>query len=129
VTRAELDTLPLALRNFAALANLTPGIAGVGGGGIQAAGQTTGSNSYLVDGASNDDTRVATQRGGFSLEAVREFAVMANHFSAEYGMASGAIVSVVTRSGTNNFQGRIFAFHGDRAESVFESAGFGKGAL
>lgn len=115
VTRAELDTLPLAGRNFAALANLTPGIAGVGGGGIQAAGQTTRSNSYLVDGASNDDTLVATQRGGFSLEAVREFAVMANQFSAEYGMASGAIVSVVTRSGTNSFQGRVFAFHRDDA--------------
>jgi Carboxypeptidase regulatory-like domain/TonB dependent receptor-like, beta-barrel len=115
ITRDELDTLPLSGRNFAALANLTPGIAGVGGGGVQASGQTTRSNSYLVDGASNDDTLVASQRGGFSLEAVREFAVMANQFSAEYGMASGAIVSVVTRSGTNTFQGRVFAFHRDDA--------------
>ncbi len=115
VTRAELDSLPLAGRNFATLANLTPGIAGVGGGGVQAAGQTTRSNSYLVDGASNDDTLVASQRGGFSLEAVREFAVMANQFSAEYGLASGAIVSVVTRSGTNTFQGRVFGFHRDDA--------------
>jgi Carboxypeptidase regulatory-like domain/TonB dependent receptor len=130
VTRAELDSLPLAGRNFAALANLTPGIAGVGGGGIQAAGQTTRSNSYLVDGASNDDTIVASQRGGFSLEAVREFAVMANQFSAEYGMASGAIVSVITRSGTNTFQGRIFGFHRDDtfdAQNPFSKAqGSGK---
>lgn len=115
VSRTELDSLPLAGRNFATLANLTPGIAGVGGGGVNASGQTTRSNSYLVDGASNDDTIVASQRGGFSLEAVREFAVMANQFSAEYGMASGAIVSVITRSGTNTFQGRVFAFHRDDA--------------
>jgi hypothetical protein len=115
VTRHELDSLPLIGRNFAGLANLTPGIAGVGGGGVNAAGQTTRSNSYLVDGASNDDTIVATQRGGFSLEAVREFVVLSNQFTAEYGMASGAIVSVVTRSGTNDPQGRVFLFHRDDA--------------
>lgn len=113
ITREELDTLPLVGRNFANLATLSPGIAGVGGGGVNAAGQTTRSNSYLIDGASNDDTTVATQRGGFSLEAVREFAVISNQFSAEYGMAAGAIVSVITRSGTNDLQGRLFAFHRD----------------
>lgn len=115
VTRSELDTLPLAGRNFQGLATLSPGVAGVGtpGGGVSAGGQTTRSNSFLIDGASNDDTTVATQRGGFSLEAVREFAVMTNQFSAEYGMASGAIVSVVTRSGTNDLQGRGFLFHRD----------------
>lgn len=113
VTRESLDNLPLAGRNFSNLATLSPGIAGVGGGGINSGGQTTRSNSFLIDGASNDDTLVATQRGGFSLEAVREFAVMSNQFSAEYGMASGAIVSVVTRSGTNEFKGRGFIFHRD----------------
>ncbi len=113
VRRESLDNLPLAGRNFSNLATLSPGIAGVGGGGINSGGQTTRSNSFLIDGASNDDTLVATQRGGFSLEAVREFAVMSNQFSAEYGMASGAIVSVVTRSGTNEFRGRGFIFHRD----------------
>lgn len=117
ISRAELDNMPIAGRNFANLATLTPGIAGVGSGNnpVQSAGQTTRSNSFLIDGASNDDTTVATQRGGFSLEAVREFVVIANQFSAEYGMASGAIVSVVTRSGTNDMQGRLFAFHRDDA--------------
>ena len=113
ITRTDLDTLPLAGRNFANLATLSPGVAGVGGGGVSAGGQTTRSNSFIIDGTSNDDTVVNTQRGGFSLEAVREFAVITNQFSAEYGMASGAIVSVITRSGTNNLQGRVFAFHRD----------------
>ena len=115
ITRTELDTLPLSGRNFSSLAAMSPGVAMVGNtnNNVLAAGQTNRSNSFLIDGTSNDDTTVATSRGGFSLEAVREFAVMANQFSAEYGMASGAIVSVVTRSGTNDMQGRLFLFHRD----------------
>jgi hypothetical protein len=115
VARAELDSLPLAGRNFAGLTTLSAGITGVGGGGTTASGQTDRSNSYMVDGVSNDQVVTAGQRGGFSLEAVREFAVMANQFSAEFGQASGAIVSVVTRSGTNDLKGRVFAFHRDDA--------------
>ena len=115
ITRTELDTLPLNGRNFSNLAAMSPGVAMVGNSNnnVLAAGQTNRSNSFLIDGTSNDDTTVATSRGGFSLEAVREFAVMANQFNAEYGMASGAIVSVVTRSGTNDLQGRVFLFHRD----------------
>lgn len=115
VSRSELDSLPLIGRNFAGLTTLSPGITGVGGGGVTASGQTDRSNSFMVDGVSNDQVVTAGQRGGFSLEAVREFAVMANQFSAEFGQASGAIVSVITRSGTNDLQGRAFAFHRDDA--------------
>ena len=89
---------------------MTPGVTGVGGGGVNTAGQLNRNNSYLVDGVSNDDTIVSSSRGGFSLEAVREYVVLANQFSAEYGVSSGAIVSVVTRSGTNKNEGRAFYF-------------------
>jgi Carboxypeptidase regulatory-like domain/TonB dependent receptor len=130
VTRTQLDSLPLAGRNFAGLATLAPGIAGVGGGGVNAAGQTTRSNTYMVDGVSNDQIVTAGQRGGFSLEAVREFVVMSNQFSAEFGLAAGAVVSVVTRSGTNQLQGRGFVFHRDDsfdAQNPFSKAqGSGK---
>ena len=110
VTRKDLDSLPLVTRNFLDLANMTPGVTGVGGGGVNTAGQLNRNNSYLVDGVSNDDTIVSSSRGGFSLEAVREYIVLANQFSAEYGVSSGAIVSVVTRSGTNRNDGRVFFF-------------------
>ncbi len=110
VTRRDLDSLPLVTRNFLDLANMTPGVTGVGGGGVNTAGQLNRNNSYLVDGVSNDDTIVSSSRGGFSLEAVREYIVLANQFSAEYGVSSGAIVSVVTRSGTNKNDGRVFYF-------------------
>lgn len=113
ITRSQLDSLPLAGRNFVNLAQTAPGITGVGGGGVNAAGQLSRNNTFLIDGASNDDNVVASTRGGFSLEAVREFVVLANQFAAEYGNASGAIVSVITRSGTNQLQGRGFLFHRD----------------
>jgi hypothetical protein len=116
VSRKDLDTIPLVDRNFLSLANMTPGVTGVGGGGVNTAGQLSRNNSYLVDGVSNDDTIVSSSRGGFSLEAVREYVVLANQFSAEYGISSGAIVSVVTRSGTNKNEGRAFFF--DRSESL-----------
>src|SRR2546428_725738 len=101
VTRKDLDSIPLVSRNFLDLANMTPGVTGVGSGGVNTAGQLSRNNSYLVDGVSNDDTIVSSSRGGFSLEAVREYVVLANQFSAEYGVSSRAIVSVRTRSGAN----------------------------
>ena len=113
ISRSQLDALPLAGRNFTTLAQTAPGVTGVGGGGVNAAGQLNRNNSFLIDGTSNDDNVVASTRGGFSLEAVREYVVMANQFAAEYGQASGVIVNVVTRSGTNNVQGRGFVLHRD----------------
>jgi Carboxypeptidase regulatory-like domain/TonB dependent receptor len=113
VTKAQLDDLPLAGRDFATLARLAPGVTGVGGGGISAGGQLTRNNSIVVDGASNDEQGIASTRGSFSLEAVREYVIYTNQFAAEHGLASGALVNVVTRSGTNNLEGRLFAFHRD----------------
>jgi hypothetical protein len=115
VSRQQLDALPVPGRTFTALAQTAPGVTGVGGGGVNAGGQLSRNNSYRIDGVSNDNNILASPRGGISLEAVREYIVIANQFSAEHGDASGAIVSVVTRSGTNNFQGRGFLFHRDES--------------
>ncbi|MBE3135247.1 MAG: carboxypeptidase regulatory-like domain-containing protein, partial [Acidobacteria bacterium] len=110
INREQLDNLPIPGRNFTALANLTPGVTGVGGGGLNTGGQISRNNTFLIDGTSNDETALNTTRGSLSLETVREYVVMASQFSAEYGNASGAIVTVVTRSGTNTVQGRAFGF-------------------
>ena len=115
VSREQLDALPVPGRTFTALAQTAPGVTGVGGGGVNAGGQLNRNNSYRIDGVSNDNNVLANPRGGLSMEAVREYIVIANQFSAEYGDASGAIVSVVTRSGTNNLQGRGFLFHRDES--------------
>jgi hypothetical protein len=115
VSREQLDALPVPGRTFTALAQTAPGVTGVGGGGVNAGGQLNRNNSYRIDGVSNDNNVLANPRGGLSMEAVREYVVIANQFSAEHGDASGAIVSVVTRAGTNNLQGRGFMFHRDEA--------------
>jgi hypothetical protein len=115
ISREQLDSLPVPGRTFTALARTAPGVTGVGGGGVNAGGQLDRNNSYRIDGMSNDNNVLASPRGGLSMEAVREYIVIANQFSAEHGDASGAIVSVVTRAGTNNLQGRGFVFHRDES--------------
>jgi len=113
ITTNEIEELPIAGRNFATLAQLTPGVTSTAGSGISSAGQLTRNSTFLIDGLSNDDDSVAGQRGGFSVDAIKEFIVVSNSFSAEYGQSSGAIVSVVTRSGTNDVNGRGFYYHRD----------------
>ena len=113
ITTNEIEELPIAGRNFATLAQLTPGVTSTAGSGISSAGQLTRNSTFLIDGLSNDDDSVAGQRGGFSVDAIKEFIVVSNSFSAEYGQSSGAIVSVVTRSGTNQMNGRGFYYHRD----------------
>jgi len=119
-TTADIDNLPVVDRDFTNLALLAPGIlqnqVGTGSStGITSAGQTGRNNSYFFDGLTLDDTQLGNARGGLSLDTVREFVVLSNGFDAEYGQASGAVISVVTRSGTNNHSGRAFYYHRDDA--------------
>jgi hypothetical protein len=114
----DIEELPVAARDFASLAVLTPGILtnhnarGVVTG-IATASQNGRNNTFLIDGLTLDDHVFATTRGTLSLDAIKEFMVLSNHFTAEYGQASGAVVSVLTRSGTNRSSGRGFYFHRD----------------
>jgi hypothetical protein len=101
ITNEQLDSLPLLGRDFASLAALAPGVSSVGGGGVTVGGQRDVSNTYLLDGTNNDSPNLGGPRGAVSLEAVQEFIVLTNQYSAEYGQASGGIISAVTRSGTN----------------------------
>lgn len=124
IVRDEIDRLPVAGRDFASLALLTPGIlanlAGnvVASSGIVTAGQTGRSNTFLLDGASLDDNFQANPRGGVPLDAVREFAVFTDGYAAQYGQASGAIVSVVTLSGTNHYNGSVaYLIRDDRLDA------------
>src|SRR6185436_7900553 len=88
------------------------------------AGQRGTLNSLVVDGADNNNTFFGqtTGRTGsgrapyqFSQDAVKEFQVNSNSFSAEYGRAGGAVINVVTKSGTNQLQGSVFEFFRDKA--------------
>lgn len=113
ITTTTIEELPIAGRNFATLSQLTPGVTSTAGGGISSSGQLTRNSTFLIDGLSNDDDSVAGQRGGFSVDAIKEFIVVSNSSAAEYGQSSGVIVSVVTRSGTNTLDGRGYYFRRD----------------
>jgi hypothetical protein len=117
----EIDQLPVANRDFTTLALLTPGIlenhsSALGSSsGIAAAGTTGRSTGFLLDGLTLDDMQASNVRGSMSLDAVQEFVVLSNGFSAEYGQAAGAMVSILTRSGTNHIAGRASYYHRDNA--------------
>ncbi len=125
VNATAVANLPVNGRNFIDFVLLTPGVTrDVRGGDISFAGQRGTMNSLVVDGADNNNTffgqtlgRTGSGRAPyqFSQEAVAEFQVNANAYSAEYGRAGGAVINVVTKSGTNTVTGSAFEFYRDRS--------------
>ncbi len=124
VNETAVQNLPVNGRNFIDFTLLTPGVTrDVRTGDISFAGQRGTLNSLVVDGADANNTffgqtigRTGSGRApySFSQDAVKEFQVNSNAYSAEYGRAGGAVINVVTKSGTNELHGSIFEFYRDR---------------
>jgi hypothetical protein len=73
-------------------------------------------NSFMIDGQdSNDPTATGREQVMNNPEIIQEFRLITNQFSAEYGRAAGSVVSLVTKSGSNDFHGSAFWFHNDNA--------------
>src|SRR5437773_6743478 len=117
--------LPVNGRNFIDFVLLTPGVTrDVRAGDISFAGQRGTLNSLVVDGADNNNTffgqttgRTGSGRAPFqySQDAVQEFQVNSNGYSSEFGRAGGAVINVVTKSGTNDLHGSLFEFYRDKS--------------
>jgi len=124
VNEKAIANLPTNGRNFIDFVLTTPGVVrDVRLGDISFAGQRGTLNSLVIDGANNDNTffgqalgRTGSGRAPyqFSQDAVKEFQVNTNSYSAEYGRAGGAVINVVTKSGTNEYHGTAFDFLRDR---------------
>jgi len=120
----QIANLPTNGRNFLDFTLLTPGVVrDVRGGDLSFAGQRGTLNSLTVDGTDNNNTffgqtlgRTGSGRAPyqFSQDAVQEFQVNTNGYSAEFGRAGGAVINVVTKSGSNSFHGTAFEFFRDR---------------
>lgn len=115
VNTTEISNLPLNARQYLDLALVTPGTlpsaAGTQGGGFNVAGARSQSNVFLLDGVSNIDTQVNSALGNFRItDAVQEFAVQTSVATAEFGRGTGGQVSIVTKSGTNQFHGTAFEY-------------------
>lgn len=118
----EIEEVPSNFRNFTALTQLIPGMtpnpaqSTFEGGQVVANGTVSQSNLYLLDGMYNNDDRLGGSQGTqvrVVLDNIDEYQVLANQYSAEYGGGAGAIINMVTRGGTNNFNGRAYSYFRD----------------
>lgn len=128
ISQRFVNELPLNGRNFVQLAIITPGVNGVGfstsgtimsgtrpddrrpGSEIFSNGNREGANNFMYDGIDNNERLTISIVLRPAVEAVREFKVQTNLFSADQGRNSGAQVDVITKSGTNEFHGSAFEF-------------------
>ncbi|HEY0405107.1 MAG TPA: carboxypeptidase-like regulatory domain-containing protein, partial [Pyrinomonadaceae bacterium] len=78
--------------------------------GLNIGGQRGRSTLVQVDGADYTDNSINAARSTVSQEAVQEYQVATNSYTAEFGRATGGIVNVVTKSGSNDFRGNVFGF-------------------
>jgi len=125
VDARRIVDLPLLTRNPYDLLLLSPGTANTNAlGGYTVNGSRERNNNFLLDGVDNNDTSVPGGTGSIVLasspESTQEFRVITNNFNAEFGRNTGAIVDVVTKSGTNQLHldaywfGRYNGFGGAR---------------
>jgi hypothetical protein len=113
VTNREIVDLPLNGRNYLSLALLAPGVvpAAAGANPHNINGARPDHVNYLLDGISNIDRRGNQAVVTPSIDAIREFKIITNMFSAEYGRLDAGVISVALASGTNSFHGTLFEFH------------------
>src|ERR1051325_4259091 len=128
ISEKQVTELPLNGRNYAQLALMVPGVspvtqAGAGGAfatrgtGLNAGvdmsvnGNQSNTNLWTVDGVNNMDVGSNRTLLVFpSVDAIQEFRVERNSFSAEFGQAQGAVVNLITKGGSNEFHGTAFEF-------------------
>jgi outer membrane receptor protein involved in Fe transport len=85
------------------------------GSSINFNGTGTRGATFQINGVNNDDSSENQNRQGASLATIREFQVLTNNFSAEFGRGYGAVVLVQTKSGTNQVHGELYEYHNDSA--------------
>ena len=150
VSERLVADIPLNGRNFVTLATMTPGVNGTGfstGGTIMSGtrpddrrpgselfsnGNREGDNNFLYDGIDNNERLTISIVLRPAVEAVREFKVQTSLYAADVGRNSGAVVDVVTKSGTNQLHGSVFEFlrNSDMdARSFFNAKGTPFGAF
>lgn len=118
IGQQRIENLPINGRNYVnfSLTNsqvqrdIAPSIGAAPTSGLNFGGQRARSNAVNVDGMDAVDNSVNGIRSTVSQEGVQEFQIITNGYEAEYGRASGGVVNIITKSGTNNFHGSAFGY-------------------
>jgi hypothetical protein len=118
----QIDSLPVADRDFQRLSFIAPTVQRergafrfVTGGPVIGAGGNASNATILVDGVDFTDPALGLATTRFSQDAIREFRVIANRFDSEIGGSAGGALSIVTRSGANVLNGKLFGFFRDKS--------------
>src|SRR5215470_15735126 len=125
VTPQQIRNMPTNGRNYLDLMQLVPGVvvnrqANAGSdNSTPVLGERAGNNNFLIDGQPNKDTVSGGAASQFNQETIAEFQVLTAGFRAEFGQASGAVVNVITRSGSNDYHGLASIFF---RNNVFDSS-------
>ena len=121
VNETAIDNLPINGRDFQSFVFLTPGAVSSSRNTVSLGGQKGIETNFQVDGADRNNPFFGGQSGGdrppftFSQESVREFVVLKDGFSAEFGRSTAGLVNVVTKSGTNDWHGSAFYLYQDNS--------------
>lgn len=119
VQEKSIKDLPLNGRDYTQLSLLAPGVHPVtltNYGQFQIGGQRGDAVNYTIDGGENNFSYTNEARTLFTQEGVKEFQILTNRFSAEYGRSTSGVINVITKSGTNELHGNGFFFL--RADSL-----------
>ena len=92
------------------------------GSSINFNGTGTRGATFQINGVNNDDSSENQNRQGASLSTIKEFQVITNNFTAEFGRGYGAVVLVQTKSGTNGLHGDVYIYHNNSALNATNNA-------
>jgi hypothetical protein len=126
----EIESIPLQGRDVYNLLVTQPGVtsdaATARGLGLAVNGQRPSASNFLLDGVENNNYLITGPLVTVAPEAIQEYRISTNNFSAEYGRTSGVLANAITRAGTNDFHGVAYFY---LVNEVFNSNGFQENRL
>ena len=125
IEQRSIEDLPINRRNFldfaatsARVVKDNQDIGATATSGLSINGQSGRFNNVTIDGLDNNDSGSGSVRATFSQDAVREFQIISDNYSAEFGRALGGVINIVTRGGSNEYHSSLFLFNRNDSTSA-----------